>query len=311
MPEAESSQNQAGNLLRQYGGMFGISVGGLGDESIPTQLYPDILESIPYQVELMNRPVYFSEYDTTVTPHIFFSEIYDPFSLIGFIKGYTIGLPGKIIGLFRSSDNETEPIITEVNRDSVLHISKRQLSTVNKLKNRLTVTTTSGVISVNSEFPDPQASAEIAQNGITLLKQYVREYRTQKAQEDLEYIEEQFGSARKRFEAAQQKLAVFRDSNVSLATAKAQTREQELQSQYDLAFDIYNSMSQRREQARLKVQEQTPVFTIIQPVSVPLQKSAPNTVLILFIFGFTGIVMALCWVLIHNWWQKQKGQFEF
>lgn len=310
MPEAESTQGQTGNLLQQYGGMFGISVGGLGEESIPTQLYPDILESIPYQVELMNQPVYFSEYDTTVTPHMFFSEIYDPFSLTGFIKGYTIGLPGKIIGLFKNADNEIEPVITEVNRDSVLHISKRQMGTVNKLKSRLTVSTESGVITIDSEFPDPQAAAEIAQNGITLLKEYVREYRTQKAKEDLEYIEEQLASAKKRFEAAQQKLAIFRDSNVSLATAKAQTREQELQSQYDLSFEIYNSMNQRMEQARLKVQEQTPVFSILQPVSVPLEKSAPKRLLILIVFGILGGIIALGWVLVQSWWQNEKSRFK-
>ncbi|MDZ7717087.1 MAG: hypothetical protein U5J95_12840 [Balneolaceae bacterium] len=76
--------------------------------------------------------------------------------------------------------------------------------------------------------------------------------------------------ARKRFEQAQQQLAEFRDSNINLATAKAQSREQELQSQYDLTFNLYNSLSQRLEQAKLDLQEETPVLTVLQPVSVPL-----------------------------------------
>nr|WP_281280787.1 Wzz/FepE/Etk N-terminal domain-containing protein [Fodinibius sediminis] len=311
MPESQSTQGRAGNLLQQYGGMLGIRGGNIPGENIPTSLYPDIIESIPYQVELMNKSVYFSKFDTTVTPHVFFSEIYTPFNLIGFIKSYTIGLPGKIIGLFRSSENSnTEPIITEVNRDSVLQISGSQMGTVSKLKNRLTVTTESGVITVKSEFPDPQAAAEIAHNGIILLKEYVREYRTQKAKEDLEYVEEQLASAKKRFEKAQQMLAEFRDSNISLATAKARTREQELQSQYDLAFEIYNSMNQRREQARLQVQEQTPVFSILQPVSVPLSNSAPNRKLILIASGILGGIIALGWVLIQSWWKNEKNSFK-
>ncbi|WP_265790137.1 Wzz/FepE/Etk N-terminal domain-containing protein [Fodinibius salicampi] len=312
MPESESAQGRAGGLLQQYGGMLGISGGGnMMNESIPPSLYPDILESIPYQVELMNKPVTFSEYDTTVTPHVFFSEIYEPFSLIGFIKGYTIGLPGKIIGLFSSSDeDQEEEVITEVDRDSVLHISKRQLSTANKLKSRLTVNSEGNTITINSEFPDPQAAAEIAQNGIVLLKEYVREYRTQKAKEDLKYIEEQLASARERFEKIQQKRAEFRDSNVNLATAKAQTREQELQSQYNLAFEIYNSLSQRREQARLQVQEQTPVFSILQPVSVPHSNSAPNRMLILVVSGMLGGIIALGWVLVQSWWESEKSRFS-
>lgn len=313
MPESQSTQGRAGNLLQEYGGMLGLGGGGsVAGDNIPPSLYPDIMESIPYQVELMNKPVYFSEYDTTVTPHVFFSEIHNPFNLIGFIKSYTIGLPGKVIGLFRSSNNnELEPIITEVDPDSVLDISKSQMGTVNKLKSRLTVNTedNSGTITINSEFPDPQAAAEIAQNGIILLKEYVREYRTRKAQEDLEYVEDQLESAKKRFEAAQQKLAEFRDSNVSLATAKAQTREQELQSQYDLAFEIYNSLNQRREQARLQVQEQTPVFSVLQPVSVPLNDNSSG-LLILVVSGMLGGIIALGLVLVQSWWHNKKNRFQ-
>lgn len=91
------------------------------------------------QVELMNSPVRFAEYDTTVTPHVFFNEIYSSFSLLGFIKGYTIGLPGKIIGLFRSEEEVASPLITEVERDSVLSLSKEQMETVDKMRNRLAV----------------------------------------------------------------------------------------------------------------------------------------------------------------------------
>ncbi|SHG34064.1 hypothetical protein SAMN05443144_12533 [Fodinibius roseus] len=311
MPEAQSSQGRAGNLLQQYGGILGIGSGGnVAGDNIPPSLYPDIMGSIPYQVELMNQPVYFSKYDTTVNPHVFFSEIHKPFNLMGFIKSYTIGLPGKIIGLFRSSgDKEIEPVITEVDRDSVLRISKSQMGTINKLKSRLTVNTEGNTITINSEFPDPQAAAEIAQNGIVLLKEYVRDYRTQKANEDLKYVEEQLASAKKRFEAAQQKLAEFRDSNVSLATAKARTREQELQSQYDLAFEIYNSLNQRREQARLQVQEQTPVFSVLQPVSVPLNDNSSG-LLILIVSAILGSFIALGWVLVQGWWQNEKNRFK-
>lgn len=314
IPEAQSTQSRAGSLLRQYGGLLGIGGGAnIGPEgTIPPQLYPNVVASLPYQIELMNTPVYFAEYDTTATPHVFFNEIHSSFSLVGFIKGYTIGLPGKIIGLFSGEEEKASSFLSKVERDSVLSLSKKQMETVKKMRERLTVSVDegTGVISVNSEFPDPQAAAEIGKAGIELLKEYMREYRTEKAKKDLEFVEEQVASAKERFEATQQKLAEFRDSNVSLATAKAQTRQQELQSQYDLAFEVYNSLNQQQEQARLEVQAQTPVFSILQPVSVPLEKSAPKRLLILIVSGILGGIIALGWVLVQNWWKNAQIDFQ-
>ncbi|WP_265767728.1 Wzz/FepE/Etk N-terminal domain-containing protein [Fodinibius salsisoli] len=306
MPEAQSSQGAASSLLNQYGGLLGIGGGAAsaGQEgTIPPQLYPNVVESLPFQVELMNTPVRFASYDTTATPHLFFSEVRSP-SILSYLN------PLKILGLFRGEEEEG-PVITKVDRDSVLHLSKEQMETVKKMRQRLSVGVDqeTGVISVSSEFPDPQAAAEVGQAGIKLLKEYMREYRTQKATKDLEFVEEQVEKARERFEEAQDKLAQFRDNNLSLATAKAQTREQELQSQYDLAFNLYNSLNQQLQQARLQLQEQTPVFSVLQPVSVPLNDNTSGF-LILMVSGILGGIIALGWVLVQSWWQNAQIDWQ-
>jgi uncharacterized protein involved in exopolysaccharide biosynthesis len=162
------------------------------------------------------------------------------------------------------------------------------------------------VLTFSGTFPDPKAAAKISQIGIKLLKENVKEYRTQKAKRNLEFVKEQVQEAKKRFEKAQNRLAEFRDSNINLATAKAQTREQELQSQYDLAFNLYNSLSQRLEQAKLKLQEETPVLSVIQPISVPLESSAPNRLLILIVFGMLGGIVAVSWIFCKDWWERDK-----
>jgi len=47
------------------------------------------------------------------------------------------------------------------------------------------------------------------------------------------------------------------------------------------------------EQAKLKVQDQTPVFTVIEPAKVPLIKSKPKGVIIamglMFVGAFVGV----------------------
>lgn len=313
LSEAQTNQSNASSLLQQYGGLLGFGGGQntMPEGTIPPQLYPDVVQSLPYLVELMNKEIHFASYDTTVTVHTFFNEIHEHFSLTQILKGYTIGLPGKIIGLFKSDTNPPHPLVTKVDRDSILSLSNEQMNTANALRERLAVNVNqeTGVISVSAEFPDPMAAADILQAGITLLKDYMRDYRTRKAQNDLEFVQEQVEKAKNRFEEAQNKLAEFRDSNLNLATAKAQTRGQELQSQYELAFNLYNSLSQQLQQNQLQVQEQTPVFSILQPVSVPLSKSAPNRTLIVIVSGILGVIAASGWILISNWWKNEPFQF--
>ena len=315
MPEMQSAQSGASGLLQQYGGMLGISgsqLSGSGTEgTIPPQLYPNIVQSLPYQVELMNTEVYFSRYDTTATVHDFFSEIHSPFSLAGFIKGFTIGLPGKIIGLFKSEEEQDRPLPQKVDREAVFSLSKEQMGTVKTLHQRLSISVDqqTGVLTLTSSFPDPLAAAEIGRVAINLLKEQVKEYRTQKARQNLEFVQEQVEVARKRFEEAQNTLAKFRDSNINLATAKAETREQELQSQYDLAFNLYNSLTQRQEQAKLDLQEETPVLSVLQPVSVPLEDDTEG-LFILIVSGMLGCIISLGWVLISSWWEQERASLK-
>lgn len=308
LPESQSSQNVGSNLLRQYGGMLGIE--GRGNNSgnvISPSLYPDIIASAPYQVELMNVPVYFSSLDTTLTPHQYFQSENYPLSAGDYIVNYTIGLPWQIPKMFQSNKKKKmsqEDIISKINPDSVISLSSPQRSTIGTLSNRLVIDQSDGIITLSVKLPDPRASAEVGQAAITLLKEYVKEYRTQKANEELQFVENQVEEAEKRFEKAQQQLADFQDSNVNIATAKAQTKEQELQSQYDLTFDIYNSLRQQLEQAKLKVQEDTPVFTTVEPFQVPTSNSEPKTELLIMAFTFLGVVIASVYIVGKRQWKN-------
>jgi len=313
MPEAQSSQSTAGSLLQKYGGLLGISGGAASgaEGTIPPQLYPNIVQSLPFQVELMNTRVHFSRYDTTATVYQFYKNIYSP-SIFSYAMQYTIGLPGKVLSLF-SEEQPEKPLPTSVKRDTVYSLTKDQMGVIKMLQDQLTanVDQETGVITVKGEFPDPQATAEISHAGIALLKKYMKDYRTNKAKKDLEFIKEQVGEAKQRFENAQDRLANFRDSNINLTTAKAQTKEQQLQSQYDLAFNLYNSLSQQLEQARLQVQQNTPVFTVLQPVNLPIEKSAPHRILILFISVILGCLASCGWVLAEEWWLRRQIGGEF
>ena len=49
--------------------------------------------------------------------------------------------------------------------------------------------------------------------------------------------------------------------------------------------------------AKAKVQQTTPVYTVVQPATVPLRPSKPSKVLILVGFVFLAVVAASAWIL--------------
>ena len=60
-----------------------------------------------------------------------------------------------------------------------------------------------------------------------------------------------------------------------------------------LTFNVYNSLAQKYEQDKLKVQEQTPVYAIIDPATVPLKAISPNKVIIIIAFFFMALIATI------------------
>ena len=52
-------------------------------------------------------------------------------------------------------------------------------------------------------------------------------------------------------------------------------------------------MAKQLETQRIQVKEDTPVFTIIKPVSVPIERSKPNRPMILIIWTFLGGIIGV------------------
>jgi len=306
--------NQGGSrmsgMLAQFGGLAGINLGGAesGDILSP-QLFPNIIHSTSFLVKLAREPIYFEKNDATYKLGEYFYEIDKP-SLVSYIKGFTIGLPGKIIGLFKKKGEESvvfgEDLVVQMkNNDKPLKMSKTEQSILGNLSERISVNfdEETGILSLNTELPDPNAAAEVTRLALEDLRKYIIDYQTEKAQEDLQFIENQFVDAKHRFLRAQGKLASFRDENINVVTAKAQTEEQRLQAEYDLAFNVYNGLAQQYEQAKIKVQEKTPVFKVVNEARVPLEKSKPRKSLIMTVMVFIGIILSLGWVVLGMVWE--------
>lgn len=302
MPEySTESQSGASSLLKQYGGLLGIGGGGSyssNSNAIRVDLYPKIVESLSFQDQLARQEFYFPDYDTTASIYEYYMEIQTP-SVIGFTKKYTIALPSTIIGVFTTKEESQNN--TPYSQDNIVELSKNEMQVIRRLRKQITANLDieSGIITVSAKMSNPRLAASVAKYTIEELTNYLTEYRTEKVSRDLRFIEEQLGKSEERFNEAQLVLAEFQDSNQGNLTARARTDEQKLNSEYDVAFNLYNSLTQQFEEAKLKVQEETPVFKVLQPIQVPVSDETSGIVVLISFLFFSGVA-SIAWIFISK-----------
>lgn len=308
--EDNSGGSRMSGLMAQFGGLAGLNMGSMQNgDVISPELYPSIVQSTAFMLNVLEHEVYFEEHDSTYNLYYYFTEV-DKTSFVGNLKGYTIGLPGKIIGLFRKNEEQEAFTMSKAyNQEGLIKLTKKQADVIDNLKNRISVSLDekTGIISVGVELPDAYAAADLANTIVQDLTTYLIDYRTQKALTDLQFIEQQYATAEEKFENAQEKLASFRDRNINVISARANTKEERLQAEYNLAFNVYNGLAQQLEQAKIEVQEKTPVFKMVNEAKVALERSKPRRGLLLLIMLFIGSIIGLGLIILKT---ALKGKIE-
>ncbi|MCM1505017.1 MAG: Wzz/FepE/Etk N-terminal domain-containing protein [Muribaculum sp.] len=291
-PEITDGKSKMGGGLGALASMAGVNLGSGGLDAVYPDLYPDVVQSIPFSVGLFDVNVKESDGDTTIT-------------VCDYLENYTsspwwgtlMSLPGKAIGCVMSlfKDDEEEG----GDRLDPFKLTKEEDNIVEALGNRISVSvdSKSSVITISVTMQDPLVSAMLADSVAHNLKEYVTEYRTNKARHDMEYARQINEEARADYYAAQQKYAEYVDKNHGISLNSRRTEEERLRNEAQLAFSLYNSTAQQLQLARAKVQENTPVYAVIEPATVPVKPSKPRKLLILIGFAFVGVCIASAWIL--------------
>lgn len=155
-----------------------------------------------------------------------------------------------------------------------------------------------GYITLTANMPEPVAAAQLAQAAFDILQKYITKFKIEKVQSDLDFVQERYDEAKHNFDEVQARRAKLRDANMNTTRYSALAELEKLDAEYALRQGVYNSLAQRVEQAKINVKETTPVLTIINPVTIPRQKSKPRRAMILFAFTFLGVVAGMGTVLV-------------
>lgn len=304
MPENQEGMKSNLGGLGSLAGLAGINLDMGGTGALTPELYPQIAQSVPFIMKVWNEPIEFEKQDTTVSSYIYFKEIDNP-SILGLIFKYTVGLPFQIKAWLTKSNDEQ---ISKKNKDQIIRLSKEDTELLEKYRERISVDvdTKTGILTLTTEMPDAVASAELAQLSIDQLTKYVTDYKVSKAKENYNFVQARYNEAKIAFEKSQEALALFNDRNRNVVTALAQAESQRLQNEYNLAFEVYKGLATQLEQAKIKVKEETPIFTVLEPVKVPVEKSSPKKLIILTASIFLGFFMSIGLIFGHLVLDKYK-----
>ncbi|QIA08514.1 exopolysaccharide biosynthesis protein [Draconibacterium halophilum] len=270
-------------------------------------VYPQIVKSVPFQLELMNTPFQFPEQDQPLTFYTYFNEVKKPGAL-GLLKKYTIGLPGVIA---ESGNDDNQQLASDQSSNDYISLTKEQEKIRKQLDNtvNLEVNDKDGYLTLSATTLDPELAAQLTKKAQALLQNTITEFKIEKAKNQLEFIEERYNEKKKAFEEAQATLARFRDRNKNVTSALARTQEEQLQNEYQLAFEVYSQLAQQLEQAQIQVKEDTPVFSVLKPVTVPLEDDTSGA-MTLIIFTFLGVVTAIGWIFGKEFLGTVKKQWN-
>jgi hypothetical protein len=280
--------------------LAGINIGGIStnNSNIPASLYPQIIKSVPFKRDLLLEKIIVSG-DSISIKEYYKSKGDSGFSLIGTIKKYTIGLPGVIIKALRGLQQEDLIVAQE---GPIYSFSQEDLGLFSLLDSKLLFTQNQkeGFLTLEFYDKDKFVAAEVAERARELLQARIIQYKNQSARELLSFTKRQFEENKIAYERLQDSLAIFKDQNLNISSSLYQNRLDRLERELNIASSVAQQLASQVEQAKLQVNKDTPVFTIIEPVTVPFGASAPNRRLIVAIWTFLGLVLSTAYVIVRE-----------
>lgn len=272
-------------------------------DALNATLAPDIVASTPFILELFNIKVQTldGELDTTLVAYL------DDQRSSWF--SYIVKAPSMAIGAIKSLFSEEADTATVLNP---FQLTKEESEKVEELRKVLTadVDKKTAKTTISVTLQDPKVTAIVADSVVAKLQQYIIDYRIKKAKEDCAYLEQLYKERQQEYYDAQSKYAHYFDSNRNIALQSVRAEQERLQNDMSLAYQVYSQVAQQLQVARAKIQEEKPVFAVVEPATVPLQPSGTSRKMILVGIVFLAVCGTGAWKLLgQEYWNKIKKQY--
>ena len=296
VPNSAKPSASASNL-KGLAALAGVNIGNTntGMELSP-MLYSKIIESAPFKKALLNQPVPYLQDSIPFKNYL----MQQPTGFGNTLYKYTLGLPSTISGALATK--KPTPINStnlEILTDSDFELFK-QLETIISIQ----VNDKDGYIQLNTQLNNPLVAAQITKKAELLLQQTIIALKTKQSQENYTYIQAQYQEKKQLLENAQNQLARFKDRNLGINSFQFSNQQTRLETNLQIATSVFQTVTSQLEEVKLQLVKDTPIFSVLQPVVVPNQKSAPKRGLIVFVWVFLGAILACFMVFTKQPWRN-------
>ena len=291
----EMGNNKGGGLSGLAASFLGSGVSmGDGTDALNASLSADIVSSTPFLLELSNMKVPVSGSEE-ISLSSYLNEESSPW------WGYVIGFPGMVIDgvkLLFIEDEDESVSSDEVSRGTI-ELSKKEFQKIESLKRKIAASVDKKIsmTTVSVTLQSPKVAAVVADSVVNKLQEYIIDYRTSKSKEDCLYLEKLFKERQQEYYEAQKKYADYMDSHDNIILQSVRTKQERLQNDMSLAYQVYSQVASQLQVARAKVQEEKPVFAIVEPAVVPLYPSGISRKVYVLAFIFLSVCIVIFWNL--------------
>lgn len=292
-------ETNTNNLLSGVSSL--ASMVGLYNDANPTgdaiypEIYPVLMSSNDFIIGVLNVPV--ETLDKSVH-----TTYYD--YLKNHQKQPWWSKQALKINKYFTQKSEDKNTITRVDSTKLnpFELTKDQFNIVNSVKENIScsVDKKTNVIDIEVTSQDPLVSATIADSVKQRLQIYITRYRTSKARNDLKYMENLYAEAKKNYENARKKYALFCDENTDVILESVKSTQEDLENDMQLKYNIYTQLVQQLEMAHAKLQERVPAFTVVQSATVPIKHANMPKLYILITFLLLGWLLAVAILIMRH-----------
>ena len=287
-PEMGSDAKASGGLASLAPSFLGGGASSNNPDALNVTLAPDIVASTPFILELFNTKVQTldGKLDTTLVTYL--DEQKQPW------WGYIKAIPGIAINTVKSLFTEKVDTVSILNP---FQLTEKEAAKVEGLRKAIiaNVDKKTAMTTITVTLQDPKVTAIVADSVVGKLQQYIVDYRIKKAKEDCAYLEELYKERQKEYYQAQSKYAHYFDTNRNIAFQSVRAEQERLQNDMNLAYQVYSQVAQQLQVARAKIQEEKPVFAVVEPATIPLLPSGTSRKVILLSIVFLTVCGTSIW----------------
>lgn len=291
-----------GGLASLASSFLGGGATSSSNDALNVTLAPDIVASTPFILELFNTRVQTLEGELDTTLIAYMDEQKSPWF------SYIVKAPGIAIKAIKAVLKEEADTISVLNP---FQLTEEEYQKVEDLRKVITanVDKKTAVTTLSVTLQDSKVTAIVADSVVAKLQQYIIDYRIKKAKEDCAYLEELYKERQQEYYDAQSKYAHYLDTNRNIAFQSVRAEQERLQNDMNLAYQVYSQVAQQLQVARAKIQEEKPVFAVVEPATIPLKPSGTSRKIIFVGILFIVVCATGAWKLLgQEYWKKFKEQ---